>query len=115
MNNNNLQQQKGEITIKDVFENTQEILGAIGVFSDKMDRKFEQVDKRFDAVGERFDRLETQIYEIKVDLVKVKTELKRIRQVEIEDTGALTSNYFDLEKRIKTLEQRIRQLEMARA
>ena len=83
------------ITVGGVKENTEQILEAIGIFSNNVEGKFGRIDKRFDS-------LEKDVQELKREMAALKSsvnnylELSDKRYLELRQTNKIIFKYLKL-------------------
>lgn len=63
---------KDEISTKQVWDATQQILEAVNLFSDHVENRFSLVDKRFNEVDKRFDEVDKRFDVIEQDVSSIK-------------------------------------------
>ena len=111
-----------EEEIKKAIEKSEHnILEAISIFSTNMDKRFDGVETRLDGVETRLIKLENEVTDgfssLRSEISEVKREIiariEKLEKRDKEDTDALTQNYFELETRVKKLEQKLQQLQTA--
>lgn len=87
-----------------------EILNALKLHGDHMDRKFDQIDQRFEQIDQRFEQLEEKFdnrfgdMETRLDRVEKKMDGFRVELTETqEDTNYLLSKNAQHEKKLHQL------------
>lgn len=66
-------------------------------------------------MSQNFSSVHSELAEIKNELNDIKQKINRAINTEQDDTRVIGGDYFKLLKRVKVMEEKIQQLELARA
>lgn len=85
-----------------------EVLKALELHSEKIDKRFDQIDKRFEEVDKRFEQMEKRFdqMDVRFDRLEKKVDGNRVELTETQETvDFLSGKTIQHEKKIREMNQ----------